>query len=701
MKNTISSKKNKNYEKEALIALAGNPNVGKSTVFNRLTGMKQHTGNWAGKTVSNVTGKCVYKGIKYIFADIPGTYSLLSHSKEEEEARNFICFKKPDITVVVCDASCILRNLNLVLQIIEITDNVILCLNLMDEAEKKGIKINIPLLEERIKIPVIPMTASKNKGFKLLMEKINYITVSNKKLNTIKIKYDTITEKAIKIILNEIENYDFYGLNKRWLALRLIESEYDFINILKENTYITEYEVSILSKALEKACEFLYNNKINNCKIRDKIADGIIKTSEKIGNGIINSNASAYSYKDRFLDSILTGKYTAYPIMFLILMIIMWITIKGANYPSAILSDFLFSKEDSLFNFFLDIGVPIYLCEMIVFGVYRVLCWVVSVMFPPMAIFFPLFTLLEDLGYLPRMAFNMDCCFKKCNACGKQGLCMAMGFGCNAVGVSGCRIIDSPRERLIAIITNSFVPCNGRFPTLIAIITMFFVGTGAYSGLFSAFMLSSIIIFGIIMTLIVSKILGNTILKGVPSSFTLEMPPYRKPQITTVIINSIFDRTLFVLGRAVSVAIPAGLIIWLMSNTFINNNSILSIVYEFLDPFASIFGLDGVILTAFILGFPANEIVIPIIIMAYMGNTSLTEMESINSLKALLINNGWTIQTALSVIIFSLMHWPCSTTCLTIKKETGSIKWTVISIIVPVICGLSICGILNIIFKII
>ena len=476
---------------------------------------------------------------------------------------------------------------------------------------------------------------------------------------------------------------------------------YDFINILKENTDITEYEVSILSKALEKACEFLYNNKINNCKIRDKIADGIIKTSEKIGNGIINSNASAYSYKDRFLDNILTGKYTAYPIMFLILMIIMWITIKGANYPSAILSDFLFSKEDILFSFFLDIGVPIYLCEMIVFGVYRVLCWVVSVMLPPMAIFFPLFTLLEDLGYLPRMAFNMDCCFKKCNACGKQGLCMAMGFGCNAVGVSGCRIIDSPRERLIAIITNSFVPCNGRFPTLIAIITMFFVGTGAYTGLFSAFMLSSIIIFGIIMTLIVSKILGNTILKGVPSSFTLEMPPYRKPQITTVIINSIFDRTLFVLGRAVSVAIPAGLIIWLMSNTFINNNSILSIVCEFLDPFASIFGLDGVILTAFILGFPANEIVIPIIIMAYMRNTSLTEMESINSLKTLLVNNGWTIQTALSVIIFSLMHWPCSTTCLTIKKETGSIKWTVISIIVPVICGLSICGILDIIFKII
>lgn len=387
--------------------------------------------------------------------------------------------------------------------------------------------------------------------------------------------------------------------------------------------------------------------------------------------------------------------------MFLILMIIMWITIKGANYPSAILSDFLFSKEDSLFNFFLDIGVPIYLCEMIVFGVYRVLCWVVSVMLPPMAIFFPLFTLLEDLGYLPRMAFNMDCCFKKCNACGKQGLCMAMGFGCNAVGVSGCRIIDSPRERLIAIITNSFVPCNGRFPTLIAIITMFFVGTGAYTGLFSAFMLSSIIIFGIIMTLIVSKILGNTILKGVPSSFTLEMPPYRKPQITTVIINSIFDRTLFVLGRAVSVAIPAGLIIWLMSNTFINNNSILSMVCAFLDPLASLFGLDGVIITAFILGFPANEIVIPIIIMAYMGNTSLTEIESINSLKTLLVNNGWTIQTALSVIIFSLMHWPCSTTCLTIKKETGSIKWTIVSIIVPVICGLSICGILNIIFKII
>lgn len=690
-----------NNSYDIIIALAGNPNVGKSTVFNKLTGLNQHTGNWSGKTVSNVIGYCNYKDLRYAFADIPGTYSLLSTSKEEEEARNFIYFKKPDITVIVCDASCILRNLNLVLQILEITDNAILCLNLMDEATKKGIKINIPLLEERIKIPVIPMTASKNKGFETLLEKIYKIYKSNIKPKKIKIDYDYITEKAVDIILNEIKNENFSDINKRWLALRLLEEKYDFIDTLENNINILKNEKYLLISALDKAENFIKEYAPKDFFIEDKIPEGLIKTAEKICNGVVSENTPSYSIKDNKIDNILTGKYTAFPIMFLLLIFILWITIKGANYPSAILYDFLFSFENKLYLWLLSINIPETICNMLVFGIYRVLAWVVSVMLPPMAIFFPLFTILEDLGYLPRMAFNLDCCFKKCNACGKQALCMAMGFGCNAVGVTGCRIIDSPRERLIAIITNSFVPCNGRFPTLITIITIFFVGSGKYSNIASSAILAIMILFGVIMTLIVSGVLGHIFLKGLPASFTLELPPYRKPQITKVLIHSIFDRTIFILGKAISVAAPAGLIIWVLSNITFEGKGLIYIMSDFLDPFASLFGLDGIILTAFILGFPANEIVIPIMVMAYMGNTTLTEMDNILCLKNIFIENGWTIQTALSVMIFSIMHWPCSTTCLTIKKETGSIKWVIISIIVPVICGLTICGLLNLFFNII
>ena len=322
-------------------------------------------------------------------------------------------------------------------------------------------------------------------------------------------------------------------------------------------------------------------------------------------------------------------------------------------------------------------------------------------MLPPMMIFFPLFTLLEDLGYLPRIAFNVDKVFKKCSSCGKQALTMAMGFGCNAVGVCGARIIDSPRERLIAIITNSFVPCNGRFPTLIAIITMFLVGVNKGGSVLSVIILMGVILFGIFMTFVVSKVLSKTLLKGVPSSFTLELPPYRKPQVGKVIVRSILDRTLFVLGRAVSIAIPAGLIIWMMANIKIGNISLLNHTSNFLDPFATLLGMDGVILLAFILGFPANEIVIPIIIMAYMATGTLTDYSNLNDLKTLLIDNGWTITTAISVMLFSLMHWPCSTTCLTIKKETKSNKWTFISILVPTLCGIVICFVFNLIMNLI
>ena len=399
-----------------------------------------------------------------------------------------------------------------------------------------------------------------------------------------------------------------------------------------------------------------------------------------------------YNQRDR---QILTNRWTGYPIMILLLALIFWITITGANYPSQWLSDFLFGLEVPFNQFFHFIGTPLWLSDMLVSGVYRVLAWVVSVMLPPMAIFFPLFTLMEDLGYLPRIAFNLDHAFKKCSACGKQALTMCMGFGCNAAGIVGCRIIDSPRERLIAMITNNFVPCNGRFPTLIAILTMFFIGTEAtmQNSLLSAMFLTMLIVLGITMTLIISKLLSKTILKGVPSSFTLELPPYRKPQVGKVIVRSIFDRTLFVLSRAVAVAAPAGLIIWLMANISVDGMTILNITSNFLDPFAKCIGLDGVILLAFILGFPANEIVIPIMIMAYLASGSLIEMDNLVMLKSLLVENGWTWITAINVMLFSLMHWPCSTTLLTIKKEANSWKWAIVSFLVPAVTGIIICSI--------
>lgn len=408
---------------------------------------------------------------------------------------------------------------------------------------------------------------------------------------------------------------------------------------------------------------------------------------------VLSVSNSKYNDKDRKIDNIITSKKYGIPLMILLLGIIFWITITGANYPSELLSKFLFSIQDKLTELFLYIGAPSWLEGILIQGMYRTLAWVIAVMLPPMAIFFPLFTLLEDLGYLPRVAFNLDNFFKKSNACGKQALTMCMGFGCNAAGIVGCRIIDSPRERLIAIITNNFVPCNGRFPTLITIITMFFTGIfiGPFRSLASTVLLTLVILLGIFMTLMISKLLSKTILKGIPTTFTLELPPYRKPQIGKIIVRSIFDRTLFVLVRAISVAAPAGIIIWVMANISIGDLSILTHCANFLDPFAHYLGLDGYILMAFILGFPANEIVFPIIIMSYMATGSLLELGSTTELYNLLSANGWTWVTAVSVMLFCLMHWPCSTTCLTIKKETQSFKWTLISFLVPTITGMIIC----------
>lgn len=681
----------KNSKTDKVIALAGNPNVGKSTVFNELTGMKQHTGNWPGKTVSNAQGRHTYQGIEYILVDLPGTYSLAAHSAEEEVARDFICFGESDAAIVVCDATCLERNLNLVLQTIEITPNVIVCVNLMDEAKKKHIEIDLQHLEGLLGIPVCGASARSRKGLTELMESVRQITQKDS-VNAVPIRYSEPIEKAIDRLIPVLDPFCEGKIKSRWVALRLLEDDKTILEPLKENLGVSLLENPEVKLALEEGYEILESEGITLPMLLDRITQNLIQKAERLAKACVSCDK--VSKRDRQLDKILTSKWAGVPIMLLLLGGIFWLTIVGANYPSELLSTGLFWVQDRLLDFFHFLGTPQWVEGILVLGVYRVLAWVVSVMLPPMAIFFPLFTLLEDFGYLPRVAFNLDHHFKKAGTCGKQSLTMCMGFGCNAAGIVGCRIIDSPRERLIAILTNNFVPCNGRFPTLIAIITMFFAGVIANPLLQSAvatLLLLGVIILGVAMTFWISRLLSKTILKGMPSSFALELPPYRRPQIGKVIVRSVFDRTLFVLGRAVAVAAPAGAVIWLLANIKIGDVSVLAACANFLDPVARWFGLDGVILIAFILGFPANEIVVPIIIMAYMATGTIVEYDSLFMLKELLISHGWTWITAICTMLFCLFHWPCSTTCITIKKESGSMKWTLASFFIPTAVGLTVC----------
>ena len=710
---------------DKVVAIAGNPNVGKSTLFNNLTGMNQHTGNWPGKTVSNAQGWCKTGRHGYVLVDIPGTYSLMAHSAEEEVARNFICFGKSDAVVVVCDATCLERNLNLVLQTMEISDRVLVCVNLLDEAKRKHISIDLNALSDELGVPVAGTVARKKKSLDRMMDQLDDLVDRETALTPFKVQYDPLIEQAIRIaepairaaLCGKIPGGEAAdageaavgemaeaaaispccdspaALSPRWLALKLLDYDKSLMDELKSYLGFDILEDPAVAAGVEAARDYLKAGGLRPEQLKDKIVSGLVKAAEAVSRKAVHFQKEGYNDGDRRLDKVLTSKWAGYPIMLALLALVFWITITGANYPSALLSDLLFQVQDRLLGVFHYIGAPEWLTGMLVLGIYRVLAWVVSVMLPPMAIFFPMFTLLEDSGYLPRIAYNLDKPFKCCHACGKQALTMCMGFGCNAAGIVGCRIIDSPRERLIAMVTNNFVPCNGRFPTLIAIISMFFVGVagGAGNTLLSSLLLTLLILFGILMTFAVSKALSMTVLKGVPSSFTLELPPYRRPQIGKVIVRSIFDRTLFVLGRAIVVAAPAGLLIWIMANVYVGDLSLLAHCSAFLDPFARLMGLDGVILMAFILGLPANEIVIPIIIMAYMAQGSLLEFDSLTQLKELLVANGWTWVTAVCTMLFSLMHWPCSTTLLTIRKETGGWKWVIASFLIPTLCGIALC----------
>lgn len=677
---------------DIIIALAGNPNTGKSTVFNSLTGLNQHTGNWPGKTVVNAQGKYIHNNKRYIVVDLPGTYSLLANSVEEQVARDFICFGNPHATVVVTDATCLERNLNLVLQILEITDKVVVCVNLMDEANRKKISIDSKKLSELLGVPVVETTARSGKGLDELKDTVGKVARGEIKTSPLKISYDEVLEKAINKLEPHIHDLVGNQINSKWASLRMIDADQPLL--LSMNEYI-DFDLSkdqLLQKKINTAHTELKEEKIELKNLRDHIVSSIVKTAENISKDVVSLKNKTHNKLDRKIDNVLTSRLFGIPIMIALLGIVFWITIKGANVPSAMLANGLFKIEDKLTIFFNWLGTPEWLHSILVLGIYRTLAWVISVMLPPMAIFFPLFTLLEDLGYLPRVAFNLDYYFKKACAHGKQALTMCMGFGCNAAGVIACRIIDSPRERLIAIITNNFVPCNGRFPTLIALASIFIATTtNGFSSLVATLSILVTIILGVMITLFISKLLSKTILKGLPSSFTLELPPYRKPQVGRIIVRSIFDRTLFVLGRAIVIAAPAGFIIWIMANVTIGDVSLLTHCAQFLNPFAKLLGMDGYIMMAFILGLPANEIVIPILIMSYMSKGSMLELDSLNEMRQLFIDNGWTWLTAVCTMLFSLNHWPCGTTLWTIKKETQSSKWTWISFLVPTITGIVVC----------
>ena len=572
--------------------------------------MSQHTGNWAGKTVECALGECVRGGRRYIFTDIPGTYSLSSRSPEEKVAEEFIRSESTDVTVVVVDATHLRAGAGLVLQIAELGRPTVLCLNFVREAERRGARLDEGELAEIFGIPTVKIDARGRRGIDRLLE-----------------------------VIDSTKN-GFTG-------------------------------------GMDPICD------------REEYVERIFEDHSHL-------LLDEYTPKDAGIDRILTGRVTAFPLMAILLALVLWITVSLANYPSAALAALFDRVTGSVEWGLVYIGAAPWLVSLLCDGIMGTLASVVSVMLPPMAIFFPLFSILEDSGYLPRIAYNLDRPLACVGACGKQGLTMCMGLGCNAVGVMGCRIIDSPRERLAAILTNSLMPCNGRFPTVILLSGIFFgAGVGGLLGsAVTALVLTATVLLGVALTLALTRTLTLTLLRGESSFFTMEMPPYRRPDLLRVLTRSLLDRTLSVLWRAVKVAAPAGLVIWLLANLSVGDATVLSHITAFLDPIGRFLGMDGTILAAFILGLPANEIVIPIALMAYAAEGSLAEL-SIGATRDILLANGWTAMTAVSVIVFSLCHFPCSTTLITIKRETGKLRYAILAAIIPTALGVLLCAALN------
>ncbi|NCB04754.1 MAG: ferrous iron transport protein B [Clostridia bacterium] len=676
------------------VALAGNPNVGKSSVFNALTGLRQHTGNWPGKTVVTAEGRCTYEGREIRFVDLPGTYSLTAHSPEEEVARDFLLFGGADVAVVVCDATCLERNLILVLQTLELRRNTVVCVNLMDEAARRGLRVDEEALSRRLGVPVVGVTARRRASLEPLLRAV--AQAADALPAPVLPRYSPPVEKALSVLLPEAERLAGNDAPARHLALRLLAGDTHLLEELLARTGRGASPDERLTRACRSAGDALAAGGVAPGRAEDVMAACLTLTAEDIAAEAVERPCADPSARDRRIDRILAGPRTAVPVMLLLLALILWITLAGANYPCALLSELFAHGQEQLFAFFTRTGAPAWLRGALVLGVYRVTAWVVSVMLPPMAIFFPLFTLLEDFGYLPRVAFHLDHAFRRCRACGKQALTMMMGFGCSAVGVTGCRIIDAPRERLIAILTNALVPCNGRFPMLLTLGTLLLAGWGGSLG--SALLLTALLLLGVGMTFVASYLLSRTFLKGETSSFTLELPPYRPPQIARVLVRSMLDRTLTVLVRAVSVAAPMGLLIWALGGVDVGGVSLLRHAADFLAPAARLIGLDGVILLAFLLGFPANEIVIPIALMVYLATDTLVDAADAATLGTVLAAQNWTVRTTFCTLLFALFHWPCATTCLTVWKETRSAKYTLLAVLLPTAIGCVLCAAANLVF---
>ena len=660
-------------EKRPCIALAGNPNTGKSTLFNALTGLKQHTGNWSGKTVGRAEGRFWLGEKEAVLVDLPGIYSLFSAGAEEACARDFLAFGDADAVAVVVDASALERHLPLALQVMELMPHCVLCLNLADEAEKKGISIDDKKLSALTGVPVVKTAARTGRGLSDLTAALEKVMEQEPHVRHTPF-HKTLPEDFAEL-LAEGENLLPKSKNRPLLLDFLWQKEEDVLSEevgeelrqwrTKCNGYFAGEEEALAVYRKERSLCFQ--------KRAETLTAAVCKKNE--GKGDTTAQ----------MDKLFLRKRTGVPLMLLLLALVFWITAVGANVPSQMLMS-VFTKLGATCRSALE-SSPVWLESLLMDGVFLTVSWVVSVMLPPMAIFFPMFTLLEDCGLLPRIAFQLDGLFRRAGAHGKQALTLCMGFGCNAAGVTACRIIDSPRERLIAILTNNFVPCNGRFPTILLLIAVFLsVGKPWMSG----FALFVVIGLSVGMTLLVSFFLSRTVLKGMPSAFVLELPPFRRPQIGQVLVRSLLDRTIFVLGRAITAAAPAGAIIWLLQRIQIGDGTLLTQIAMFLEPLGGIMGLSGPILLAFLLGLPANEIVLPILLMFYSQSGMLVEGGSQTG--AMLAANGWTWMTAVCAILFSLNHFPCATTLLTIRKETGSRKWTAISFLLPTIIGICLCA---------
>ena len=692
------------------IALAGNPNTGKSTVFNALTGLRQHTGNWPGKTVTRAEGSFSFHDQRYRIIDLPGTYSLLSTSEDEEVARDFILFGKPDVTVIVVDASRLERNLSLALQILEITDKAVLCLNLMDEARRHHITIDTRTLSRDLGIPVVATSARTKEGIPDLLFAIEEVVSG--KFQTKKQTYIDLPKEnaeAIAELQSALSELNPELPNTRWLAMRLIEGDESVQKGVEEGTFSAENNPEKQSRVLRIADEY---HKILGDSYRNDLVEAIYAQATTLINASVSTDFSARSFRvDRAIDRVVTHKIWGFPIMFLLLAGVLWITIIGANYPSQWLSDLFVGWLYPLLKDGANaLHFPWWLSGFLIDGVYLATTWVISVMLPPMAIFFPLFTLLEDFGYLPRVAFNLDKLFRTAGAHGKQALTMSMGFGCNAAGVVATRIINSPREKLIAIITNNFSLCNGRWPTQILIATLF-IGAlvpKQWSGTVAMLAVIGIAVLGIVFSFLTSWLLSKTLLKGESSFFVLELPPYRPPRFFQTLYTSLIDRTLIVLWRAIVFAAPAGAVIWLICNLQIAQQPIALWLIQGLDPIGVFIGLNGVILLAYIVAIPANEIVIPTVLMLttmVLGQTAVGEgagvlMEASTSQVGVLLHaGGWTLLTAVNLMLFSLLHNPCSTTIYTIYKETQSKKWTLIATLLPVLYGIVVCFLVTLFAK--